>query len=211
MTDGEMRISALTIRVVIFLGFLMTTTTALPEGLPPMETLQKGVEAGLRILNDPDYNESGRYEEKQRRLRIILEQLFDFEEFSRRVLASRWKKFTPSQQVVFVNVFTDFLSKYYIGKLLERYKDERVLYLGQTLESPTRALVNVKVIWKGKQVPVDLPMIKRRGIWKIYEIQVLGISAVSFYRAQFKYLLSRETPAQVIERIKERIKKIEST
>ena len=207
-----MRIFVLTLRaLIVFSILLITTTPALSQSHQPMEALQKGVDAGLRILNNPDYRDPGRYEEKQRRLRTILEQLFDFEEFSRRVLASRWKKFTPSQQAIFVNVFTDFLSKYYIGKLLERYKDERVLYLRQTLESPTRALVNVEVIWKGNSVPVDLPMIRRKGKWKIYEIQVLGISAVSFYRAQFKYLLSKETPAQVIERIKERIKKIDST
>ena len=189
---------------------LFVSTPALSESLQPMEAVQQGVEAGLRILNAPGYKEPGRDEEKQKKLRIILEQLFDFEEFSRRVLASRWKQFTPSQQVAFVNVFTDFLTKYYIGKILERYRDERVLYLKQSIESPTLALVNVEVIWKGQQVPVDLPMIKRKGVWKIYEIQVLGISAVSFYRAQFKYLLSKETPAQVIDRIKNRIQKIDS-
>ena len=196
--------------LTVFCFLLLIATPALSESLQPMETLQKGVQKGLRILNDTEYEGPGRYDEKHKQLRIILEQLFDFEEFSRRVLASRWKKFSPSQQVTFVNVFTEFLGKYYIGKILEKYKDERVHYLNQTLESPSRALVNVEVIWRGKPVPVDLPMIKRKGIWKIYEIQVLGISAVSFYRAQFKYLLSKETPAQVIDRIKNRIQKIDS-
>lgn len=189
---------------------LFVSSPVLAESLQPMETVQQGVEAGLRILNDSGSEESDRDAEKQKKLRIILEQLFDFEEFSRRVLAARWKKFTPSQQVTFVDVFTDFLSKYYIGKILEKYKDEKVHYLKQTLESPTSALVNVEVVWGGQPVPVDLPMIKRKGIWKIYEIQVLGISAVSFYRAQFKYLLSKETPAQVIDRIKKRIQKIDT-
>jgi phospholipid transport system substrate-binding protein len=53
-------------------------------------------------------------------------------------------------------------------------------------------------------------MIKRKGQWKVYDIQFLGISAVRNYRAQFKSLLRKETPDQVIERIRERIRKIES-
>ena len=207
-----MRISILTVRVAVFFCYLLIgTAPALSESLQPLDAVQKEVNAGLRILNAPEFRAPGRSEEKQKQLRIILERLFDFEEFSRRVLASRWSKFTPSQQVNFVNVFTEFLSKYYIGKLLERYKDERVSYLRQTLESPTRAMVHVEVIWRDNSVPVDLPMIKRSGTWKIYEIQILGISAISFYRAQFKYLLSKETPAQVIERIEKRIRKIDST
>jgi phospholipid transport system substrate-binding protein len=195
--------------LLAFCLLLLISAPALSQNLSPLETVRRGVESGLLILNDPELKVPHRYDEKQQELRIILEQLFDFEVFSRRVLASRWQDFTPSQQTVFVNVFTEFLSRYYIGKLLERYRDERVYYLDQTLSSPTRALVHVAVVWRGRQVPVDLPMIKREGTWKIYEIQVLGISAVSFYRAQFKYLLSKETPARVIDRIRQRIQKID--
>jgi phospholipid transport system substrate-binding protein len=194
----------------VFCLLLLTSVPAVSQHLSPLETVRNGVEAGLLILNDPELKAPHRFDEKQQKLRIILEQLFDFEVFSRAVLASRWKDFTPSQQVIFVNVFTEFLSRYYIGKLLERYVDERVDYLDQTLKSPTRALVNAAVVWNGRQVPVDLPMIRREGAWKIYEIQVLGISAASFYRAQFKYLLSKERPAQVIERIRQRIQLLES-
>jgi phospholipid transport system substrate-binding protein len=126
------------------------------------------------------------------------------------VLASNWNKFTPSQKETFVEVFTEFLGKYYMGKLQEKYRDERLIYEGQEFKSPTRALVHIKVVWKGKKVPVDLLMIKRREQWRVYDIQFLGISAVRNYRAQFKSLLSKETPDQVIERMRERIQKIES-
>ncbi len=97
-----------------------------------------------------------------------------------------------------------------MGKLQEKYKDERLIYEGQEFKSPTRALVHIRVVWKGQKVPVDLLMIKRKGLWKVYDIQFLGISAVRNYRAQFKSLLSKETPAQVIERMRKRIRKIES-
>jgi ABC-type transporter MlaC component len=38
----------------------------------------------------------------------------------------------------------------------------------------------------------------------------LGISAVKFYRSQFQELLRNESPAQVIERLKAKIQKIEA-
>jgi phospholipid transport system substrate-binding protein len=126
------------------------------------------------------------------------------------VLAANWNKFTPSQKQTFVRVFREFLGKFYMGQLQEKYKDERLIFESQEFKSPTRALVHIKVVWKGQKVPVDLLMVKRHGLWKVYDIQFLGISAVRNYRAQFKSLLSKETPDQVIERMRERIQKIES-
>ena len=66
--------------------------------------------------------------------------------------------------------------------------------MGEELKTPTRALVNIQVVWKGQKVPVDLRMIKRKGLWKVYDIQFLGISAVRNYRAQFQFILRKETP-----------------
>jgi phospholipid transport system substrate-binding protein len=188
---------------------ILIAIPALADGDQPIEALQRGVEAGFRVLKDPDFSEVDRKEAQQQKLRIILEQLFDFRVFSRKVLASNWKKFTPLQRKEFVRVFAEFLGKFYMGKLQEKYKDEKLIFVGQELKSDTRALVHIKVVWKGQKIPVDLRMIKRKGLWKVYDIQVLGISAVRNYRAQFQSLLSKETPAQVIERLKQRIEKIE--
>ncbi len=194
------------------LGYCFLVLTAIPalaDGDRPIEALQKGVEAGLQVLNNPEFSDTDRKAAQQQKLRIILEQLFDFREFSRRVLASNWKNFTASQREEFVRVFTEFLSKFYMGKLQEKYKDETLIYVSQELQTPTRAMVNVQVVWKGQKIPVDLRMVKRRGLWKIYDIQFIGVSAVRNYRAQFKSLLSKETPAGVIELLKEKIRKIE--
>jgi phospholipid transport system substrate-binding protein len=98
-----------------------------------------------------------------------------------------------------------------MGQLQERYKDERIIYVSQKMISARRALVRVKVVWKAQEIPVDLRMIKRKEQWKVYDIQVLGISAVRIYRAQFKALLSKETAAQVIERLKIKIGQLEKT
>ena len=195
----------------ILIGCLLVLTAipALADGDQPIEALQKGVEAGFRILKDPEFGDAKRKDDQQQKLRIILQQLFDFREFSRRVLASNWKIFTPSQREEFVRVFTEFLGKFYLGKLQEKYKDERLIYVSQEMISATRALVNIKVVWKGQKIPVDLRMIKRKGLWKVYDIQVLGISAVRNYRAQFQSILRKETPGQVIERLKQKIEQIE--
>jgi phospholipid transport system substrate-binding protein len=190
---------------------VLTVIPALAGGDQPIEALQRGVEEGLRILKDPEFNNADQKDAQLHKLSIILEQLFDFREFSRRVLAAQWKNFTPLQREAFIRLFAEFLGRFYMGQLQEKYKDERLIYVSQEMISARRALVRVKVVWKAQEIPVDLRMIKRKGLWKVYDIQMLGISAVRNYRAQFKSLLSKETPALVIERLKIKIEQLEKT
>ena len=198
-------------RTFLILCFLVLAAgSSMAYGDEPIEALQKGVQEGLQILQGPKFTDQELKEVQQQKLRLILEQLFDFYEFSRRVLASNWENFSPAQRETFVNVFTEFLGKFYMGKLQDKYKDERLIFESQEFKSPSRALVNIRVVWKGQKIPIDLLMIKRKGQWRVYDIQFLGVSAVRNYRAQFNSLLRKETPDQVIERMRQRIRKIDS-
>jgi phospholipid transport system substrate-binding protein len=188
---------------------VLAATASFADGDQPIEALRRGVEEALRILKDPEFNAADRKDAQQQKLRIILKRLFDFKEFSRRVLASNWKNFTPAQREAFVSAFADFLAKFYLGQLQERYKDETLIYVGQQIESATRALVNIKVVWRGQKIPVELLMLKSQRLWKVYDIQLLGFSAVRSYRAQFQFILQTETPDQVIKRLKMKTEELE--
>jgi phospholipid transport system substrate-binding protein len=171
----------------------------------PIDVLEKTVTLGIALLKDPQYQVASKRGEQQELLCETAGRVFDFREFSRRVLASKWRRFSPEQKKEFVAVFAEFLCKYYITKLQERYKDEKVIYLSQQLIGSRIALVRVRVLWKGTEVPVEVRMLKRNSTWKVYDIIVLGISGVKNYRAQFKALFSNDTPSQVIGRIRDRI------
>ncbi len=195
--------------ILIALLIFFSAVIALAD-VQPIDVLRDGVQESLQVLKQPKSLGLRHRADQQQQLIKLMHRLFDFHEFSRRVLAHHWRAFSPEQRSAFVQVFSDFLGRYYVGRILDNYKDERLVYLGQTMETPKRALVNVAVIWRERQIPVDLRMVKRKGLWKVYEIQVVGISAVGFYRAQFRSLLRNESPAQVIERIQQHIEKMDS-
>ena len=196
-------------KILIGCFLLLTAIPVLADADQPIEALRKNVEEGLRILKDPEFKSADRKEAQQQKLRIILEQVFDFREFSKRVLASHWQDFTPAQRKTFVAEFSDFLSRFYLGQIQKRYKDETLIYVEQQLTSSARAQVDVRVVWKGQKIPVDLLMIKRKGMWKVYDIRFLGFSAIRYYRAQFQFILRKETPAQVIQRLKMKTEQLE--
>jgi phospholipid transport system substrate-binding protein len=43
------------------------------------------------------------------------------------------------------------------------------------------------------------------GSWKVYDIIVEGVSLVKNYRTQFASILKNETPAQLIQRLNEKL------
>lgn len=171
----------------------------------PIEVLQKSIDDGLRILNDPGCRPIDCRTLQQERLRQVVYRDFDFTEFSRRVLAPKWALFNEAQRREFVDVFSRFLAEHYLSQLQQHYTNEKVLLHGQTIVAPGRAVVKSGVVWRNREFAVDVAMHAAGGAWKIYDVIVIGFSAVQTYRAQFQHLMRTQSPAQVIELIKSRL------
>jgi ABC-type transporter MlaC component len=170
----------------------------------PMAVLQARVEKGLALLNDAPCRTPACHTQKEERLWQLSLELFDYATMSRLVLSSRWHDFTPQQQAAFVREFAAFLRRTYLPALLRRYNGEKIEYIRQVQLSPTRARIDVRVLWRDRGIPISAKMIYREGAWKIYDVSSLGISAIKNYRAQFRWMLQQETPNQVIEILKNR-------
>lgn len=184
-------------------------TPASASGEQPLEVLKRNIDEAIRVLEDPQYRDDLLKPKQQEELYRIGRRLFDYREFSRRVLASHWNKFTPLQRNAFVEAFSEFLGKFYLRKIQERYRNERIVYVSQTMIDPTRAIVEINVLWKDLEVPVTIRMARRSGRWKAYDLSVLGINAVENYRAQFQSILMQQSPAQVIEMLREKVRKLD--
>jgi phospholipid transport system substrate-binding protein len=176
----------------------------------PLDTLQKLIDQGITILTDPIYKDTAQKDKQRQQLSEILNQIVDFREFCRRALASNLLKFTPRQLDEFTELFAKFVTVYYLTLLQDNYTNEKVIPISQNLISYSNAVVQVTVFWNNIEIPVEIKMVRRSDSWKAYDIFVLGISVVRFYGAQFQEILRKETPEQIIDRLKLKIRKIEN-
>ena len=198
-----MRITAL------MLMMMLMASPSLSVAQDPLEAVRQNIESGIRVLEDPQYEDTSRKEEQQRVLYEIMQQTYDFREFSRRVLSSHWYKFSQRQRDEFVKVFSEFLGKFYLSRLQNRYSGQKVAYLKQQILNDSKAIVRIEVSWKKLKVPVTMRLTNRSGKWKVYDLDVLGINAVSNYRDQFQSALKKESPRQIIARLKDKIAKLD--
>ena len=186
---------------IIFILFL-----AVPLSLyagSATDAVQTEVEKILTKLRNPEFKQKNR-EEKIAGIRQIINEIFDWTELSKRTLARNWKKFEPEQRKEFTDLFSKLLEGVYADRLLA-YSDEKVVFEKETnLPKGKVEVASHILLADGKKVPLDYRMVQKDGKWRVYDVVIEGVSMVKNYRGQFKELLSKGSPADLIETLKKK-------
>ena len=175
----------------------------------PIDDIRPPIEKGIALLKDPRYTRQGQFEAQREKIWETIRDIFDFRIISMMALAMEWRSFTPKQQDEFVEAFTELLKNNYLNKIQGQFHDEEVVFLGQDILNEKRAIVKSKVLRQQIEIPMDYKVAFTRGRWRIYDINIEGISLIQNYRTQFKSILAKESPDQLIRRIRD--KNIEET
>lgn len=171
----------------------------------PMNTVESTVTRVLDILRDPKLKSPAAKEVKKERLRAIYVEMFDEIEFSRRTLTRNWNRFTPAQRMEFVRLFEQILEKAYFDKIID-YSNEKIEFTKETMISDTLAEVQTKIVSSSKEIPIFYRLILKDGKWKAYDVIVENVSLIQNYRTQFNDILSTNTPDQLLDILRKKVK-----
>ncbi len=111
---------------------------------------------------------------------------FNFPHMTALALGKDWRKATPAQQKQLTAEFQTLLVRTY-SNALTSYKNQRVIYKQFKMkDGETDVLVRTEVDEPGrKPVQLDYSLEKLDAGWKVYDVNVAGISLVTNYREQF--------------------------
>ena len=171
----------------------------------PMTTVEASVNKVLNVLRDSKLKSAAAKEIKKEKLRIIYKDMFDEIEFSKRTLTRNWNKFSPAERVEFVKLFEQVLEKSYIDKILD-YSNEKVDFYKESMLSDNQAEIQTKIVTASKEIPIYYRMILKDGKWKVYDVVVENVSLVQNYRTQFNDILGKNTPEQLLEILRKKVK-----
>lgn len=101
-------------------------------------------------------------------------------------LGKNWKKATREQKRSFVAEFRSLLVRTYSKSLIE-FRDQTIRYLPQNVPpSANKASVKAEVLQPGgPAIPLAYSVRVKGNTWKVYDIQVDGVSLVTSYRGTF--------------------------
>jgi len=170
---------------------------------PPTDQLHGRIDRVLEVLQDPALKKDAKTTERRATLRGIAGEIFDFTEVSQRSLGRHWQARTPSERQEFVALFADLLERTYVAKI-EGYSGERLVYAGETLDGD-QATVRTRIVTKqGTEIPVDYRMFQRDGRWRVFDVNIEGVSLVGNYRSQFSAIIARSSYADLVAKLKSR-------
>ncbi len=181
------------------------STAASQPSADPMEALKGPIEQVIEILQDPRYQDGAHEQEQLERLWAVVRDIFDFEAIARGTLKRhRWESITPEQREEFTEAFTQFLGNNYFNQIQGKYKNEKVVFIEETMRSDTKALVKTKILRETVEIPVDYSMWTRGGTWRIYNVTIEGASLLGNYRNEFERVLQKNSPDHLIALLKEK-------
>lgn len=101
-------------------------------------------------------------------------------------LGKNWKMASNEQKRSFVTEFRNLLVRTYSKSLIE-FRDQTIRYLPQDVPpTATKASVKAEVIQPGgPSIPLSYSVRVKGDTWKVYDIQVDGVSLVTSYRGTF--------------------------
>lgn len=116
---------------------------------------------------------------------------FNFARMTQLALAREWRKATPAQQKALVEEFRTLLVRTY-SKALTEYKNQVVEFRPFSMKAgETDARVRTEIKQPGgKPIQLDYFLDKSSASWKVYDIEVSGVSLVTTYRDTFASAVS---------------------
>ena len=192
-------------RIVVFCVLIIFVLSIPVYAGVPMTTVEASVNRVLDVLRDSKLKSPAAKETKKEKLRVIYKDMFDEIEFSKRTLTRNWNKFSPAERVEFVKLFEQVLEKSYIDKILD-YSNEKVNFYKESMLSDNQAEIQTKIVTASKEIPIFYRMILKDGKWKVYDVVVENVSLVQNYRTQFNDILAKNTPEQLLEILRKKVK-----
>ena len=136
-------------------------------------------------------------------IRKVAENLFDFQEMSRRSLGPTWDTVSPAEKQEFVRLFTNLIANSYMGKI-EQYAGEPIRYESEQIDGSEASVLSRVVTPKGAEIGIEYRLYRAEARWAVYDVRVDGISLVNSYKAQFNRLLQRGSFAELLKQLKQK-------
>lgn len=185
--------------IAALLGLVAVGTPA--QAGAPTDQLRGATDRVLKLLQDPELKQPARTDERRKQIRAVANEIFDWQETGKRALGRNLQACTPQQREEFSPLFADLIERSYVGKL-ELYSGERIAYSGEFADGD-QATVRTKLMTKSNtEIPIDYRMLKQGDRWRVYDVNIEGVSLVGNYRSQFNRIIQQQNCGELMKKLK---------
>ena len=175
--------------LVAALGLLLFSQSVAADGKSEVEELLKNnLDAVFTVLQKKGLEQQAKNQE----IVEIVTPMFDFELMARLSLGKKhWPGLSQDKKERFTELFIKRLKASYLNNFT-LYTDEKIFYepsvqVEKKIHAPTY------LVSKDKKISILYKFYKAEKNWKIYDLEIQGVSIIRSYRSQFSSILESGT------------------
>ena len=158
--------------------------------------LQSNLDAVFAVLDKNDLGTQA----KQKEIEAVVTPMFDFPLMAKLSLGKKhWTGLTSENKDRFTALFVKRLRQSYLDKLTA-YTDEKVVY-GSAVEVDKKVHISTDLVSKGSKISMLYKLYTSKSEWRIYDIEIQGVSIIRSYRSQFNEILKNGTFEDLIAKM----------
>lgn len=179
------------------LGLLILSHTVAADDKTTAENaLKSKLNTAIAVLQKEDVD----LQVKTKEIEEIMAPMFDFSLMAKLTLGRNyWPKLNNGDRQRFIKLFTQVFKTSYLQKLI-RYTDEKIIF-----EAPIQIKEKVQIpthlVSKDQKTSILYKLYESQNNWKIYDIEIQGVSIIRSYRSQFIPILQNGTIEDLMQEL----------
>jgi len=176
---------------------LIFSQAAVADDKKDAEEILKGkLESVIIVLEKKDIDQQA----KKKKIIEIVTPMFNFSLMSKLTLGKKhWPGLTKDQKEKFIELFTKRLKDSYLDKMM-LYTDEKIKYKA-SVQIKKKVHIPTILTSKDNKISMLYKLYKSKQGWRIYDIEVQGVSLISTYRSQFDEILRSKTVDDLLAKL----------
>lgn len=190
-----------TVGLYVVTGLFVSSQLVLAESPNGAEDFLKAkLDAVFSVLENNDLEKQAKSEE----IVEIVTPMFDFPLMARLSLGRKhWTGLADEKKDRFTELFIKRLRQSYLNKLTA-YNDEKIIY-GSAVAVNNKIHIPTDLVSTGKKISMLYKLYASKSGWRIYDIEIQGVSIIRSYRSQFAEILKNGTFDDLLEKLEKPI------
>ncbi len=176
--------------VFVLIGMMLLTQPVLASDVAEVEAfLTQRLDGVMALLQDKKLDKKTRND----KIVVIITEAFDFDTMAKLSLGKKhWPGLSGKEKKRFTDLFIERLKASYLEKL-DLYDDEKIVY-SKPEQVKNKVQMLTELVSKDNKITMLYKLYKsKKEGWRVYDVELEGVSLITTYRSQFNEVLQTGT------------------
>lgn len=180
----------------VVLSLLLLNQIVMAEEKTAEEVVKSKIDAVIAVLQQKELDQQA----KKDKIIEIVSPMFDFQIMAKLSLGRKyWAGLSQENQEKFTDLFIKRLKGSYLNKMI-LYTDEKLIYEPPIQEDRKVHIPTYLISKDGKTLMLYKLYTSKNG-WRLYDIEIEGVSIIQTYRSQFGQILEKGTIEDLLSKL----------